>query len=159
LSKPGNMPVTVDWATADGSATAGSDYTAASGTLTFAPGETSKTFTVAVIGDTTDEPNETFLVNLSNAANATISDGQGVGTITADDPAPTLTINDVTVTESAGSAVFTVSLSAASGWTVTVSYATQNSTAIAGSDYTATSGTLTFAPGQTSKTVSVPIID
>src|SRR5262249_14556356 len=151
--------VTVSWATADGTATAGSDYTAAGGTLTFGPGETTKTILVGVLGDTTDEPNEAFTVNLSNPANATITDGQGVGTITDDDAPPTLSINDVTVVESAGQAAFTVSLSAASGWTVTVNYATQDFTAVAGSDYTATSGTLTFAPGETTKTVSVPVTD
>jgi hypothetical protein len=159
LSKPWTSSVTVDWNTTDGTAVAGSDYTAASGSLTFAPGETSKTFTVGVRGDTTDEPDETFTVNLSNPANATIGDGVGFGTITDDDAAPTLAINDVSVLESAGQAAFTVSLSAASGWTVTVNYATQDSTAVAGSDYTATAGTLTFAPGETTKTVSVPVID
>src|SRR5262249_512272 len=146
-------------ATADGTAVAGSDYTAAGGTLTFAPGETTKTVTVAVRGDTSDEPNETFFVYLSNPSGAPIADGQGVGTITDDDPAPLVAINDVTRAESAGPAVFTVTLSAASAFTVTVNYATQAFTATAGSDFTAVSGTLTFAPGETSKTVAVPVID
>jgi Calx-beta domain len=79
--------VTVDFASsADGTATvADSDYQAASGTLTFAPGDTSKQITVLVNGDATVEPNETFPVNLSNPANATIADGQGQGTIVNDD--------------------------------------------------------------------------
>jgi Calx-beta domain len=87
--------VTVQYATADGGATAGSDYQAVGGTLTFAPGETSKTITVPVNGDRLPEPNETFFVNLGNATNATIADGQGVGTIADDDAEPALTINDV----------------------------------------------------------------
>src|SRR5690606_37058422 len=79
------VPVTVDYATADGTATAPGDYTATNGTLTFAPGETTKTIAVPVVGDTAIEPNETFFVNLSNPTNATIADGQGIGTITNDD--------------------------------------------------------------------------
>lgn len=85
LDKQSPHTITIDYATADGNATAGSDYTNASGTLTFAPGATSQTITVPVLGDTLDEPDETFTVELSGAANATISDGQGVGTITDDD--------------------------------------------------------------------------
>jgi uncharacterized repeat protein (TIGR01451 family)/CSLREA domain-containing protein len=76
---------TVDYATADDTAQAPGDYTSTSGTLTFAPGETTKTISVPVKGDTLDEANEQFFVNLSNATNATISDAQGVGTITDDD--------------------------------------------------------------------------
>lgn len=82
---PTTAPVTVDYATADGTATAGSDYVATSGTLTFAPGVASQTITVNVTGDTTVEPNETFFVNLSNPTNATIASAQGIGTITNDD--------------------------------------------------------------------------
>ena len=79
LSAASNQPITVAYATADHTATAGSDYQAASGTLTFAPGETSKTITVPVIGDRLPEPNEYFAVNLSGPTNAGIADGQGVG--------------------------------------------------------------------------------
>ena len=79
--------VTVSYATANGTATAGSDYNATSGTLTFAAGETSKTITVGVIGDRTAEQDETFFVNLSNVVGGEIVDGQGVGTIQNDDGA------------------------------------------------------------------------
>ncbi len=106
--------------------------------LTFTPGQTSKTVTVLVNGDTTNEANETFFVNLSGAANANITDGQGQGTILNDDGAPALSISDVSVTEGNSgtvNAAFTVSLSPASGQTVTVNYATANGTATAGSDY------------------------
>ncbi len=92
LSTPQIAQVTVDFATADGSAMAPGDYTAATGTVTFAPGDTSETVTVQVIGDTAVEPNETFNVNLSNdTGNAVILDGQGVATITNDDVAPPVT--------------------------------------------------------------------
>ena len=85
LSPAATGTVTVSFATANGTATAGSDYVANSGTLTFNPGETVKTVTVVVNGDTTVEGNETFFVNLSAPSGATISDGQGQGTITNDD--------------------------------------------------------------------------
>ncbi|HBB33561.1 MAG TPA: hypothetical protein DC064_17615 [Cyanobacteria bacterium UBA9273] len=161
LSQASKEAVTVQYNTANGTATAGSDYTATSGTLTFNPGQTSQTITIPVNSDLLDEPNETFTVNLSNPTKATIADAQGVVTITDNDPVPSFRINDVTTTEGNSgtkSATFTVSLSAASGRTTTVNYATANGTATAGSDYTATTGTLTFAVGETSKTISVPII-
>src|SRR5262249_35111374 len=91
--------VTVQYATANGTATAPADYTAIPlTTLTFNPGQTTKTVTVAVNGDMLDEANETFVVNLSAPTNATIADNQGVGTITDDDPFGFLGINNATVT-------------------------------------------------------------
>jgi hypothetical protein len=163
LSAASTQTVTVQYATANGTATAGSDYTTTAGTLTFTPGQLTQTVSVPVLGDTLFEPTETFVVNLSNPTNATIADGQGVGTITNDDPSPppTVSISDVTIPEgNAGSvnAVFTVGLSAVSTQTVTVQYATVNGTALAGSDYTITSGMLTFTPGQLTQTVSVPVL-
>ena len=160
LSPASTGTVTVNVATANGTATAGSDYTAASGTLTFTPGQTSKTVTVNVAGDTIKETNETFTVNLSGASGATIFDAQGVGTILNDD-GPVLRITDRSLAEgNTGTAAFTftVTLSPASTGTVTVNYATANGTAAAGSDYAAVPSTpLTFAPGQTSKTVTVNV--
>src|SRR6185295_3092111 len=91
LSAATPVPVTVDYATANGSATAGSDYETAQGTLTFPPGTTTQTLSVAVKGDTTFEVNETFVVNLSNATNAVIAGAAGVGTITNDDVRVVLT--------------------------------------------------------------------
>ena len=146
LSAASNQEATVDYATSDGTATVGSDYTSASGTLTFAPGATTKTITVTVAGDTSDEANETFTVSLSSPVNAAISATQGTGTGTiTDDDGPTIAISDVTVTEGTGSAidaVFTVSLSAGSPQQVTVQFATQADTATAVTDYTAIAGTL-----------------
>src|SRR5207247_5332657 len=115
LASPSSQPVTVNYATADGTATlADNDYQFASGTLTFAPGQTNKTITVLVNGDIKFEPNETFQVNLSGATNSFIADNQGIGTIVNDDPQPAITINDVTVIEGNSgttNAVFTLTLS------------------------------------------------
>lgn len=88
LSGPSKGTVNVDYATADGTATAPGDYTATSGTLTFAPGETSKQVSVPVVGDTVSEPDERFTLNLSNATGATIADGVGTGIILNDEPPP-----------------------------------------------------------------------
>ena len=131
---------------------------AATGTVNFAAGEDARTITVAVNGDLTDEIDETFAVNLSAPVNATITDAEGAGTITDDDAPPSLSVSDVSVTEgngSAVSAVFTVSLSSASGKTVNVDHATADGTATAPADYAAGTGSLTFTPGQTNKTVTV----
>ena len=163
LSAAATRPVSVAYETANGTATAGSDYTAKSGTVSFAAGETSKTIDVLIAGDTQVEPNETFLVRLTSATGATIATPQATGAITNDDqppPLPTLSIGNATVTEGNSGTVsmtFTVTLSQASTTPVTVQYATADGTATASSDYTAASGTLTFAAGQTSKTVTVAV--
>jgi hypothetical protein len=115
---------------------------------------------VSVSGDLVDEPNETFTVGLSNPASSTIADGSGTGTITDNDVAPTLAINDVSVTEgNAGTttATFTVSMSAASAKTVTVGWSTADDDAVQPSDYAAGTGTLTFVPGDTSETLTVTV--
>ncbi|KHS34485.2 hemagglutinin [Xanthomonas phaseoli pv. phaseoli] len=161
LSAPaGAGGVSFDLATADGTATAGMDYAASSLTRTIPAGSSSATFTVLVNGDTLAEPDETFFVNVSNVTGATVSDGQGLGTIVNDDAQPALSIDDVSVNEGNSgttTATFTVSLSAASGQTVTVNYATADGTATAGSDYVARSGTLSFAPGVTAQGVAVTV--
>ncbi len=162
LSQPaGAGGVSFDIATADGSATAGVDYVASSLTgQTIPAGSSSATFTVLVNGDTLSEPNETFFVNVSNVSGAGVSDAQGQGTIVNDDALPSLSINDVSINEgNSGTtmATFTVSLSAASGQTVSVNYASADGTATAGSDYVARSGTLTFAPGTTAQGVAITV--
>ena len=81
-------PVSVDYATANGTATTGADYQTANGTLNFAAGQTSQQLTVHVNGDLLDEIDETFFVNLTNPSNATLADAQGLGTITDNDPLP-----------------------------------------------------------------------
>lgn len=162
LSAASASTVTVNYATANGSATAGSDYTASSGTLTFLPGETSKTVVVDVIGDATAEANETFSLVLSGASsNASITAASATGTITNDDQQAvvSLAIASVSALENSGTFLFTVTLSQASASKVSVRFATANGTAVAGrtGDYTASSGTLTFNPGETSKTIAVVV--
>ena len=162
LSAPaGPGGVTFDIATANGTATAGTDYVANSLTgQTIPAGSSTYTFTVQVNGDTLNEPSKTFFVNVTNVTNAIVADGQGVGTIINDDPLPSLSIDDVTVIEGNSgttSATFTVTLSAASGQTVTVNHATADGTATQPADYTSTSGTLTFTPGQTTRTITVTV--
>jgi hypothetical protein len=162
LSQPaGTGGISFNIATADGTATAGIDYVASSLTgQTIPVGSSSATFTVLVNGDTLNEPNEIFFVNVSNVAGATVADAQGQGTIVNDDAQPALSIDDVSVNEGnsgTSTATFTVSLSAASGQTVSVNYATADGTATAGSDYVARSGTLTFAPGTTAQGVAITV--
>jgi chitinase len=159
LSAASTTPVTVAYATANGTATAGSDYTAASGTLTFAAGQTSQLVHVSVLGDPTYEANETLTLALSSASGATVARGTATGTILNDDAPPTVSIGNASFAEgtaaSPGHGTFTVSLSQASGLPVTVHYATADGTAVAGKDYVAQSGTLTFAAGQTQQTIQV----
>ncbi len=163
LSSPSDQVVTVTYATTAfrGTATNEVDYIGTGGTFTFAPGELTKSATVQVLGDTLDEPDEVTYFVIFFPTNATIGDDEGVLTILDDDPPPSLSIGDVAVTEGdSGSteAVFTVSLSAASGRQVTVDYATEDGTAMAGADYTAANGTVAFGPGERSKTVSVIVL-
>ena len=162
LSPASASTMTVNFTTANGTALAGSDYVATSGMLTFAPGVLTQTITVSVNGDATPEADETFSVVLSAPTNATIAVGTGTGTIVNDDVAavPTLSINNVSANEgNSGTTpfVFTVTLSAASASTVTVGYATAGGTATAGSDYAATSGTVTFNAGVTSQVITVNV--
>jgi hypothetical protein len=158
LSPAASQTVTVNYATGDGTAKAPGDYTARTGTLTFLAGQTTKTFSVLVRGDLSDEANETFVVNLSDPAGATLSDAQGLCTITDDDPAPGLTINNVSVAEPDSGTVnvtLTVKLSAASGRNISVHYATANGTASSATDYVSKTGTVSFTAGQTTRTIVV----
>jgi parallel beta-helix repeat protein len=159
LSAAAAQNVTVAYATANGTATAPSDYTAASGTVTFTPGQTTRSVAVSVLGDTVLEPNETFTVSLSAPSGATVADGQATGTIQNDD-LPTLSIDDTSALEgNAGTtpASFAVRLSAAAAQNVTVAFATANGTAAAPADYAALSGTITFPPGTTARAVAVSV--
>jgi urease beta subunit len=160
LSAPYDRVVTVDFATADSLAAAGSDYQATGGTLTFEPGQTTKTVLVPVNGDRLGEPDETFVVNLSSPTNAIIADGQGVGRILDDEPR--ISVTDVTKAEGGRNKTtlftFTVTLSAAYDQSVTVSYRTLDvSATTSDNDYIAKSGTLTFAPGETTKTITIEV--
>ncbi|MDZ8085594.1 MAG: Calx-beta domain-containing protein [Nostoc sp. DedQUE12b] len=164
LSNPSSQQVTVNYNTSDGTAqVADSDYNSASGTITFNPGETSKTLSIGVISDNKAETNETFSVNLLGATNAAITDSLGVGTIINDDNQPTISISDISVTEdntgTTTNANFTISLSNPSYQQVTVNYNTSDVTAQVGdSDYNSAFGTITFNPGETSKTLSIGVV-
>jgi|GEM_PF-4848535 len=161
-----SKPVSVTYSVVAGTATAARDYTAITGTLTFAPGETQKTINVPVIGDRTRESDETFTLRLANPTNATLTRGNGLGTIQDDDGTvaggtPAIVLSDLRVNEGNSGrpvATLTVSLSAAAAKTVSVQYVTADGTAIAGSDYIRTTGLVTFAPGEISKTIQIPIV-
>ena len=160
MSTASTQPVTVDYVTTDGSATAAADYVAAGpATLTFNPGEVAKNIVVSVLDDALIESAETFNLVLSNPTRAAFGDASAVATINDDEGNPTLTVADANASEIDGTLEFTAVLSAASTVSVSVDYATADGTATAGSDYTAQSGTLVFAPGTTSQNVSIPLLD
>ena len=159
LSAPAARTVSVSYATANGTAAAGSDYDTASGKLTFAPGQTSQSIVIPVRGDRVAEADESFVVNLRSAKGAAIAKGRGYVSIQDDEPR--VSIVGVTCVEgNAGTTPLTntVSLSAAYDAPVTVNYATSDGTAAAGSDYQAQTGMVTFAPGETSKPIAVQVI-
>jgi Ca2+-binding RTX toxin-like protein len=158
--------VSVNWATRNGTALAGSDYEAATGSLTFAPGQTVKTVDVVVRDDTTTEGAESFELALSTLSGATLGSRPSSVTIAASDGAPlslpflpTLTIGDAYVNEGDGLARFLVRLSAASTEAVTVRWATERATASDVSDFDGTDGQLLFNPGEVVKTVTVALDD
>lgn len=156
-------PSSVDYATSDGSAIAGSDYTAKSDTLDFLPGITQRTIDVNLTDDTIVEDDETFTVTLSNATGDFTLGSPSTATVTIqddDDPAgQTLAFSapNATIAEDGGLVALAVTRSGGSTGTATVDYATSNGTATTPSDYTSRSGTLIFTAGQTSMTISVPI--
>ena len=159
LSEPTSATVSVDYATADGSAIQPGDYTQSSGTLIFTPGQTTKTVIVPISEDALDEIAETFSLVLSSPTGATIADGSGTGTISDDDLPPGVSVGDATVTEgNAGSvtAQFTISLTGPSAKTASVDWSTADVSATQPGDYAPAGGTVSFSPGQTSKKVSVP---
>ncbi|HEX8483325.1 MAG TPA: Calx-beta domain-containing protein, partial [Allosphingosinicella sp.] len=152
---------TVDFATADGTAVAGQDYSATSGTLSFTDNQVQAFVTVPIIDDSTPEFDDTVLLNLSNpTGGAVIADGQGVGTIVNDDGAPiSVSIGDVTITEGQSgttTATFTVTRTGGTG-AFSIDYATADQTAVAPGDYLAASGTLNFAENDMTETFTVTI--
>ncbi|WP_321528486.1 Calx-beta domain-containing protein [Sedimenticola selenatireducens] len=158
--------VSVDYATSDGTAIAGQDYQATSGTLDFADGETSQSFSVVVLDDALYEGDESFSISLSNPqGGATLGALQSAQAVVLDDdPAPqpgtlALASGSYSVSEGGASIQFTVQRSAGSDGVVTVDYATADGSATAGSDYTASAGTLTLLDGQVSASFSVTILD
>ena len=163
LSAPSPVALYADYATADDTARAASDYTTAVGRVTISPNTTlNRDVKVAILNDTRDEPDQEFTVYLAADPFSTqvkVSDPEAVCTIRDDDIAPTISLANVTVREDARKAVFTVSLSAFSEKSITVKYATANGSAVAGKDYAAQTGTLTFAAGIKRQTIAVPIVN
>lgn len=170
LSESSSNAVTVRYSTGDGTgptaATSGIDFFAQTNQLlTFDPGETQKTISIATDDDPIVEPVENFQVTLFNPDGATILDGEAIGLINDNDVAqPTISIADAAAVEEGFNALFTVTLSAASNSDVTVQFSTIDgngpTAAIGGQDFAArTNETLTFAPGETQKTISVVTTD
>jgi len=159
LSAPSGQSVAVDFATADGTATAPADYAVRSGTLTFEAGTTSLAILVPVSGDRIAEATETFDVNLTSVVNATLADAQGEASIVDNDlpGAFAFGASAYAVSEAAGRATIHVRRSGGSAGGVQVSYGTSDATAAAGADYTGTSGTLSFGVNVTALSFSVPI--
>ena len=154
-----NNSMKVDYVTVPGSASAGSDYVFAQGTVSFASGKR-QTVSVWANGDTVNENNESFTVALTNAVGASIKNS-GVGTITNDDLLPSVAVADVVVGEGDSGttpAVFKATLSNASTGPVSFDYATAAGSAASPADYTASAGTVTFDPGQVAKSITVPVV-
>ena len=160
LSAASQVPVTVAYSVAAGSATAGADFTTVADTLTIPVGQTQGTVAVPVLDDVLDEPDETFTLTLASPVGAVLADAQATATIVDDDAPPSLDVADLSVGEGDGgttAATFTLTLSAPSALAVSVGYATVTGTAGA-ADFGAASGTATFAPGETARTVTVDVL-
>ena len=160
LSRPSANDVAVDYETADGTATAGQDYVARSGTLTIPAGELAASIKVALLDDSIDEIHERFTVELRNAENANMGDSSGTGTITDGDPLPVMAVGVVEAAESEPEVELTVTLTSISSRLITANYITFDHTAVGnGVDYATTAGSLRFEPGETHKTITIPIVD
>ncbi|MGI9251618.1 MAG: Ig-like domain-containing protein, partial [Pseudohongiellaceae bacterium] len=161
LDPPSAQTVTVAYATSDQTARADADYTAIADVLTFMPGATGATITVSIADDDVDENAEMFALVFSEAGNATLPGGAvvyaAIGTINDNDMS-LLSSSDSAAAEG-GQLAFTVALRPLSELTVVVDYATADGTAIAGEDYTAATDRLTFAPGLSSRQITVSVID
>jgi hypothetical protein len=160
LSSASSGTVSVQYATAPGSAGDGSDYIGASGTVSLSPGQTTRTVTVKVIADQVAEPDESFFVNLSNAVNAGIADGQGQGTILDDDGTGNFRFSAQNYSVSEGAAFATIKVTRPNGTAAGgVDYSISGGSAQPGVDTTnPSSGTLTFAMNATFATFKVPIV-
>jgi hypothetical protein len=160
LSQVSGKTVTVNYATASGSATSGTDFVPASGVAVFTPGSPAVAINVQAIDDTIDEIDEAFVVNLTAPGNATLADAQGTGFIN-DDDGPRISVGNFAVIEGTSGPTpldIPVSLSAVSPQEVRVGFFTSDGTATAGSDYVAATGTVTFTPGQTLRNVPVSVM-
>jgi hypothetical protein len=160
VSEPSPVAISVGFATLDGSAVAGLDYVGAAGTLIIPPLATSYDLGVDVVGDLTDEPDETFSVELSSPVGATLGDpATAVVTIFDNDPMPAIVATDETVIENATAADVAITLNAVSGYDVSVDYATADGSAVAPADYTSVIGVAIIVAGATSTSIQVPLVD
>jgi hypothetical protein len=152
--------LTVQYFTVDGTAKAGEDYVATSGTLTFLEGETTKTINVTILNNAPLEPDESLTVALKNPDQPDVVGTPPVAVITLQDNSttPSLSINNVNMVEG-NSASLTVTLAPATGRTVTVNYATVDVNTTSGKDYQPVSGTLTFNPGVTTQTITIQSLE
>jgi hypothetical protein len=160
LSEPTTVAVSLDYATADASATSPADYASGGGAISFLPRETTKTISVPVAGDLLDETDETFSVQLGGAIGGTIADGTGVATILDDDDPPAISIADLAIAEGDSgntAAAFSVSLDAPSAFPVVVEYLTLDGTALSPTDYQSVVRRLRFAPGETTQAAVVRV--
>ncbi|MEM9221274.1 MAG: cellulase family glycosylhydrolase [Pseudomonadota bacterium] len=158
LSEPVNTETVVDFATADGTATAGEDYLAKEGSLVFAPGETYKTVSVAILGDTIGEGDETFTLNLEGPGGST----QATGTILGDDggpPLPIVSTPNIKVREDDSFAFMNFALSEASDEKVKIVYRLRGHTAEDGEDFIGGRGKVVFRPGETEQSAAFEILD
>ncbi len=158
LNRASVFNVDVNYSTSNGSATAGTDYTSVSGSVTFAPGETSKTVTVATSNNATVcEANKNFSLDISSPSGGTL----GTSTYSMplwDNDNPSITVNNVTVTEGTAG-TFTATLSQSCNYNVSFTWQTQNNTATAGQDFTSATATATITAGSTTVNFSVATID
>ncbi len=161
ITPASNQNINVSYSTTNGSASAGSDFVSTAGILVIPAGTTAKSISVPIVGDLIIEPTETFTVKLSGNTAGALGKSNGIGTIVNDDGVAGLSVNDVSVAEGNSgttNATFTVTLSTPASATVSVNYATNNGTALAGTDYTTATGTISFNAGEITKTFTVPII-
>jgi hypothetical protein len=158
LSNPSAQDVGFSYATQGMSATGEADYGERSATGTILAGQLSTTLAIPTLEDQTDEPDESFALNVSNPTGATIADGQGLATITDDDPVPSLAVSDASADEGTD-AVFTLGLSNPSSQDIGFSYATQGTSATGEADYSERSGTGTIPAGQLSTTLTIPTLE
>lgn len=169
LSQAAEEPVTVDYATADETATAGSDYEATAGTVTFARGQTSVQVALTILGDIAVEPDETFRVQLSNPVGAQVGDGTGTVTILNDDALPrvTVAVTDASASETGmDSGTLVVSRDLSNGdlavrlaWSGSATIGDDFVVSVSGGDWNATDGTLTLHDGEGSATLTLTPID
>ncbi|MEW7280779.1 Calx-beta domain-containing protein, partial [Aquimarina sp. 2201CG1-2-11] len=164
LSNPSSEAITVTFTVDDATAVETDDYTEPTLTVIIPAGDSSASITVATVEDTTNEPQETFEVNITDAetnttnTTLTVTDAQGIGTINDDDPVPTVSINDVTVDEG-DNAVFTVSLSNPSSEAITVTFTVDDATAVETDDYTEPTLTVIIPAGDSSASITVATVE